>query len=701
MKTFYYSLLFVFLYLGTIQLSTLHAQDEFILEANFRDGETFTIPTNGGGYNYTVDWGDGSSDTNVTGDISHTYSYNDSAVRLFEVTITGDFPQPYFNNSYTQTTNFRINQWGTTQWRSMENAFAGIPNILILARDTPDLSSATSLSGMFSGVNSIADGFGTIPNWDTSNIEDISAIFKDLRSNIDISSWDVSSVTDASEAFLGSNFNRDLSGWDISSVTDLSGMFDDSNMTTTNYEATMQGWATLSAGETQIPSNVTLGAEGIIYNDTTNKAILANDYGWTFTGATLEWDEADKYITTWKTNASGVSGFNNDEIIIAAKNSYNYYYAVDWGDGTITYDHTGNAEHTYDTVGTYTVKIYGDFPAISPGINTSFMVLQLQSVDQWGAIAWETMNEAFNQCQNVDVLATDTPDLSNVTDLSHMFFECSNLGGTNSGVIDLSGWNTSTITNMSNMFTYCETLTSANIGNWDVSKVSDFSYMFSSTDLFNENLNNWNIGTNVTGNIEMTGMFELAKKFNSPLSNWDVTNVFDFVYFLRGAAEFDQDLGDWNVATAYGLEGMLDFTAMSVENYDKTLEGWATVESGETIQTFASFGAAGVGYGDETYRDILKNTYSWTFNGDIHEGIEEDKFITTWTVTDGDLSIPIYTFSSDNVSYDYTVDWGDGSIETDITDDTSHTYATAGTYTVKFMETFRKCIFLIEQVKRK
>ena len=80
MKTFYYSLLFVFLYLGTIQLSTLHAQDEFILEANFRDGETFTIPTSGSGYNYTVDWGDGSSDTNVTGDISHTYSYNDSCL---------------------------------------------------------------------------------------------------------------------------------------------------------------------------------------------------------------------------------------------------------------------------------------------------------------------------------------------------------------------------------------------------------------------------------------------------------------------------------------------------------------------------------------------------------------------------------------------------------------------------------------------
>lgn len=44
-------------------------------------------------YNYTVDWGDGTSDTVVTGDITHTYA----ASGIYTVSITGMFPRIYFN----------------------------------------------------------------------------------------------------------------------------------------------------------------------------------------------------------------------------------------------------------------------------------------------------------------------------------------------------------------------------------------------------------------------------------------------------------------------------------------------------------------------------------------------------------------------------------------------------------------------------
>jgi len=79
-------------------------------------------------------------------------------------------------------------------------------------------------------------------------------------------------------------------------------------------------------------------------------------------------------------------------------------------------------------------------------------------------------------------------------------------------------------------------------------------------------------------------------------------------------------------------------------------------------------------------------------------------FITTWEVTESDLSLQIptkgdhefYPQDSDEpvdvviTDYDFTIDWGDGTVETVSGDDPdpSHMYATAGTYTVKISGTF-------------
>ena len=64
-------------------------------EGTSADNE-ITIPTNPGfTYNYIVDWGDGSTDTNITGDITHTYA----TAGTYTVKISGDFPAIYFNNT--------------------------------------------------------------------------------------------------------------------------------------------------------------------------------------------------------------------------------------------------------------------------------------------------------------------------------------------------------------------------------------------------------------------------------------------------------------------------------------------------------------------------------------------------------------------------------------------------------------------------
>jgi surface protein len=66
-------------------------------------------------------------------------------------------------------------------------------------------------------------------------------------------------------------------------------------------------------------------------------------------------------------------------------------------------------------------------------------------------------------------------------------------------------------------------------------------------------------------------------------------------------------------------------------------------------------------------------------------------FITTWETTSPDEPITIRT--NPGFTYDYTVDWGDGMTDENQTGSATHTYATAGTYTVKIIGDFPAIYF--------
>ena len=63
---------------------------------------------------------------------------------------------------------------------------------------------------------------------DTSEITDMSYMFKESHFNGDISEWDVSNVQYMDYMFAYTEFNGDISNWDVSNVTDIRHMFDKS-----------------------------------------------------------------------------------------------------------------------------------------------------------------------------------------------------------------------------------------------------------------------------------------------------------------------------------------------------------------------------------------------------------------------------------------------------------------------------------------
>ena len=103
---------------------------------------------------------------------------------------------------------------------------------------------------------------------------------------------------------------------------------------------------------------------------------------------------------------------------------------------------------------------------------------------------------------------------------------------------------------------------------------------FRSAGVFNQDIGDWN----VSSVLNMEQMFNSAHTFNQDL-NWDVSSVTDMENMFNGADSFDQDLGSWDVSSVTNMNYMLSGTAISTDNYDGTLNGWAEqdVQSGVTF----------------------------------------------------------------------------------------------------------------------
>jgi surface protein len=131
-------------------------------------------------------------------------------------------------------------------------------------------------------------------------------------------------------------------------------------------------------------------------------------------------------------------------------------------------------------------------------------------------------------------------------------------GGTYGAIGD---WDVSAVTDMSYLF-HSRTGFNDDISNWDVSNVTDMNNMFNSAQAFNQPIGSWDVSSVTT----MTNMFYYAEVFNNgqitnegtaPL-NWDVSNVKDTSRMFSDARAFNQDISKWNVSNVTNMLGMFN-----------------------------------------------------------------------------------------------------------------------------------------------
>lgn len=150
----------------------------------------------------------------------------------------------------------------------------------------------------------------------------------------------------------------------------------------------------------------------------------------------------------------------------------------------------------------------------------------------------------------------------------------------------------------------------ANMSAWNVSAVSDFSYLFSgrrnpAMTAWNGNISAWN----VKNASAMVGMFSGNQAFNGNLSKWNVSKVADMSEMFDGASNFSGvGLDMWSTDSLANLKATFNDAIM----FDADLSNWTTSKVTNMKKTFynaSSLQGFGVGRWNTSSVTDLRYTF--------------------------------------------------------------------------------------------
>lgn len=266
------------------------------------------------------------------------------------------------------------------------------------------------------------------------------------------------------------------------------------------------------------------------------------------------------FVTVWKTDNPGLTPSNQIRLPLSGSGIYDCL--IEWGDGTrdlINFWTNPKKIHTYPLPGTYEVKIYGKFAGLTfNSVESGAEGNKLLEITQWGCYQHLSI-PAFYGCSNLNVTATDVPDLSLTNSLAGMFRGCVNLIG------------------------------NASFANWDTGHIQLFG----------------------TGN---NGFIRSCPLFNAPISGWNTSSATAYNEFAFGAGSLDQNFGNYNMENTTLVDNILRGTNLSVENYSNTLIGWASQNLKPNLTLRLDplrYNSAG-----QAARQYIIDNFNWTFIGD-------------------------------------------------------------------------------------
>ena len=340
-----------------------------------------------------------------------------------------------------------------------------------------------------------------IENLNTENVKDMSDMFSGCSGliSLDVTHFNTENVTRMSGMFSGCSglISLDVTHFNTENVTSMSGMFDDCSglisLDVTNFNT----------------ANVT-SMSGMFYGCNKLKEIYVSDKFVTDDVISSEYmffecnslsgdiDWSDKAVD--KTYAKTDGGYFRDK-------AYDNRPWVKFADGTLTF-RCGYKKTLGENE--YALNSGEEKPAwytLHDDINLVVFEASFANARPTSCYAWFQGFENLKQIEGIENLNT-----ANVTDMSYMFKNCSNLAK-----LDVAHFNTAKVTTMNSMFTRCSNLAELDLTHFNTANVTNMYEMFNGcSNLVKLDVTNFNTAKVTT----MFGMFNDC----SNLTELDVTH---------------------------------------------------------------------------------------------------------------------------------------------------------------------------------
>ena len=379
----------------------------------------------------------------------------------------------YMFSSCNKLAELDVTHFNTANVKNMEYMFEYCKGLSSLDVTNFNTANVTNMLAMF-GRTSLTSL--DVTHFNTANVKDMTSMFYACKglTSLDVTNFNTANVTSMRDMFCKCDklTSLDVTNFNTAKVTDMSNMFYGCNKLKEIY-----------VSDKFVTDAVTNSYQMFVYCES-----LSGDIEWT----------SDK--ATDKTYAKTDGGYFRDK-------AYDNRPFVKFADGTLTF-RCGYKKTLGENE--YELNSDGEKPAwytLRDDINLVVFEASFANARPTSCYAWFQNFEKLSQIAGIENLNT-----ANVTDMSNMFKNCSNLAK-----LDVTHFNTAKVTTMNSMFTRCSNLAVLDLTHFNTAKVTNMYEMFNGcSNLVKLDVTNFNTAKVTT----MFGMFNAC----SNLTELDVTH---------------------------------------------------------------------------------------------------------------------------------------------------------------------------------
>ncbi|MDA7694686.1 BspA family leucine-rich repeat surface protein [Flavobacteriaceae bacterium] len=496
--------------------------------------------------------------------------------------LTSGSESNFFNNN---SFNSEISFWDTSNVEDMDAMF------LLASSFNQDISNwntskVSSTLGMFAYASSFNQDIGT---WDTSNVTNMQAMFAGATAfNKNIGSWNTSNVKDMSGVFATATaFNQNIGSWDTSNVKDMSSMFADAAA----FNQNIGGWDTSSVDFMQ-----EMFKSATAFNQNIGSWITSN-------------------VTTFQSMFEDATAFNQDigSWDLSSNGGTGYY-----PDGTTASSNTPFGQMFKDaTAFNQDLSGWCVFNRSEPGDFSTGSALSSSNSPLWGKEFTLALTSG-SQTQTVTATSAITPIQYTVSSIctTTLSISASNLpsgvsAALSNNVATISGSPAGTATGTFNYSltvsgsTTGQTVTGTiivnpappnisfdgngtckcpNASEGDTATISGTLYTVVDDSTIAVQITNGNVNLCTTLVTDMSQLFKDDNSFNSNISFWDTSNVTDMSEMFSYATSFNQDISSWITSSTVNLQGMF----YGASAFNQNIGNWDTSSVTDMSEMFAN-----------------------------------------------------------------------------------------------------------------